>query len=110
MGEAHGAWEPDADLLHQTVEVLRASQSHSNDTQTRVQEVSTPYSRPTRVDTTTALTTPTATTHPPSRMASVAFHGTTCAKAHRVYIACSLRHYGSTTRTQSSTGECVGRE
>jgi hypothetical protein len=41
MGEAHGAvgWAPDEVLLEQTLEVLRASQSHSNETQADVQQV-----------------------------------------------------------------------
>jgi hypothetical protein len=44
MGDAHGAvgWAPDEVLLEQTLEVLRASQSHSNETQADVQQVGAP--------------------------------------------------------------------
>jgi len=53
MGEAHGAvgWAPDEVLLEQTLEVLRASQSHSNETQADVQQVGAPAHTPTRMHT-----------------------------------------------------------
>jgi hypothetical protein len=53
MGEAHGAvgWAPDEVLLEQTLEVLRASQSHSNETQADVQQVGAPAHTPTHTHT-----------------------------------------------------------
>jgi hypothetical protein len=60
MGEAHGAvgWAPDEVLLEQTLEVLRASQSHSNETQADVQQVGAPAHTPTHTHACTRMPVP----------------------------------------------------